>query len=59
MMTTAWIIALALLVLYFSEWEEARYNPNQQPVTFLLDTGATDVVIPEKLAKKLGLRKGA
>ena len=31
---------------------------NGQPVTFLLDTGATDVVIPEKLAAKLGLVPG-
>jgi aspartyl protease family protein len=30
-----------------------------QSVTFLLDTGATDVVIPEKLAAKLGLVPGA
>lgn len=32
---------------------------NHQPVTFLLDTGATDVVIPEPLARKLGLEAGA
>ena len=31
---------------------------NQLPVTFLLDTGATDVAIPEKLAEKINLRKG-
>ena len=31
---------------------------NQQPVTFLLDTGATDVVVPEELANTLGLSKG-
>ena len=32
---------------------------NGEAVTFLLDTGATDVVIPQNLAKKLGLRAGA
>ncbi|MGH1469788.1 MAG: retropepsin-like aspartic protease family protein [Cellvibrionaceae bacterium] len=32
---------------------------NGNTVTFLLDTGATDVVIPQTLAKKLGLRAGA
>lgn len=32
---------------------------NRQPVTFLLDTGATDVVIPQGLATKLGLKAGS
>ncbi len=32
---------------------------NQQTVTFLLDTGASDVVIPQPLAHKLKLRQGA
>jgi aspartyl protease family protein len=31
---------------------------NGQDVVFLLDTGATDVAIPEHLAKQLGLRYG-
>ena len=31
---------------------------NRQPVEFLLDTGATDVVIPEQLAERLKLPKG-
>ena len=31
---------------------------NRQRAEFLLDTGATDVVVPERLAEKLGLRKG-
>lgn len=31
---------------------------NNYPVTFLLDTGATDVVIPEKVARKAGLKRG-
>ncbi|MFT5561880.1 MAG: aspartyl protease family protein [Litorivivens sp.] len=32
---------------------------NRQPAEFLLDTGATDVVIPEDLAAQLLLRPGA
>lgn len=31
---------------------------NRQRAEFLLDTGATDVVIPERIAESLGLRKG-
>ena len=31
---------------------------NGEPVTFLVDTGATDVSVPESLAEKLGLHKG-
>jgi aspartyl protease family protein len=31
---------------------------NNQDVEFLLDTGATDVVIPESIARDLGLKKG-
>ena len=31
---------------------------NDQPVKFLLDTGATDVAIPESVAKRLGLVYG-
>ena len=31
---------------------------NGQPVTFLLDTGATGVAIPEAVARGLGLRRG-
>jgi len=31
---------------------------NGQPVVFLLDTGATDVALGEKLANRLGLEKG-
>jgi len=32
---------------------------NGRPVSFLLDTGATDVAVPDELAQQLGLRKGA
>ncbi len=31
---------------------------NNQPVTFLLDTGASDISIPSKIAKKLKLKAG-
>jgi len=31
---------------------------NGQPVTFLLDTGATGVAIPEALATRMGLQRG-
>lgn len=32
---------------------------NEVPVTFILDTGATDVAIPSQLARKLRLKPGA
>lgn len=32
---------------------------NGESVTFLLDTGATDVAIPAELAERLGLQRGA
>ncbi|MGR9108086.1 MAG: retropepsin-like aspartic protease family protein [Gammaproteobacteria bacterium] len=32
---------------------------NSQPVTFLLDTGATQISIPDEVARDLGLRRGA
>lgn len=32
---------------------------NDHPVTFLLDTGATDVVLPAEIAEDAGLRRGA
>jgi aspartyl protease family protein len=31
---------------------------NGEPVVFLVDTGATDIAIPESIANKLGLEKG-
>lgn len=31
---------------------------NRKPVVFMLDTGATGVAIPEKIAANLGLRRG-
>jgi len=90
MLLLAWVIALALLALFFSDVLDKQHNPNQQvhtsvneqgvsqvilqrnrqghyvsngqingePVVFLLDTGATVVSVPERVAKKLGLRRG-
>ncbi len=31
---------------------------NGEPVTFMLDTGATDVAVPGQLARQLGLQRG-
>lgn len=31
---------------------------NRQPVVFMLDTGATDISIPDKVARRLGLERG-
>ncbi len=36
----------------------ANGSINSQPVVFMLDTGATDVSIPETIARKLGLKSG-
>ncbi len=90
MMIAAWVIALGLLSLFFSDILDKQWNPNQniqssisdqgaheirlkrnkqghylargringQPVTFLLDTGATLVSIPENIARKLSLKAG-
>ena len=32
---------------------------NGQPVTFLVDTGATSVAMPDRVARRLGLERGA
>ena len=90
MMIAAWIIAIILLSLFFSDILDKQWNPNQniqssisdqglreirlkrnkqghylargringQPVTFLLDTGATLVSIPEDIARRLSLKAG-
>ena len=89
MYALAWIVLFGLLALFFNDWIEQAYNPNQNPssidtgeyreltlkpnkqhhylsagtingkaVTFLLDTGATHVAIPAKLANQLQLTKG-
>jgi len=36
----------------------ANGSINSQPVTFMLDTGATDVAIPESIARRLNLKRG-
>jgi len=89
MYTAAWIFAIGLLTIFFSDFEERKVNPNRNPesrnsngvqevvlkqnrqghyvtsgtingqtVIFLLDTGATDVSIPEHIANQIGLKKG-
>lgn len=90
MQALAWLVLLALGVLFFSGVLEKQYNPNQnlqtqnteagtrevvlqrnkfghyvtsgkingKPVTFMLDTGATGVAIPEDVAEYLGIQRG-
>ena len=90
MQALAWLVLLALGVVYFGDVLERQYNPNQelqtnrtkeglrevvlqrnkfghyvtagringQPVTFMLDTGATGVAIPDAVARQLGLTRG-
>lgn len=90
MMVVAWILALTLLGLLFSDLLEKQRNPNadvrstiaadgqreivlqrnrqghyfaggrinRQAVTFLLDTGATVVSVPQHIADRLGLKRG-
>ncbi len=36
----------------------ANGSINSQPVTFMLDTGATDVAIPQAIAQRLNLKRG-
>ena len=87
MMVLAWLVALGLGAVFFTDLLDKQVNPNQslqvtadirevvlkrnkyghyvatgaingQPVVFMLDTGATGVAIPEKIARQLGLRGG-
>ncbi len=90
MMLAAWIIAIGLLSLFFSDVLDRQWNPNRniessisnqglreirlkrnrqghyvargrindQSVTFLLDTGATVVSIPQDIARNLSLKAG-
>lgn len=90
MIILGWLSVLGLLTLYFSDFLDKQYNPNQeltvtqisggaeevrlqrnryghyvasgainnQPVTFLLDTGATHISIPGRVARELGLEAG-
>ena len=91
MQALAWVVLIALGVLFFSDLLDKQYNPNQslqtgyvegggrevvlqrnkfghyvtsgmingKSVTFILDTGATGVAIPDALASYLGLQRGA
>jgi aspartyl protease family protein len=82
----AWIVGIALLVMFFQDLLDRQHNPNRdpvrlddgqagvvlqrnrmghyvasgeingEPVTFLLDTGATSVALPLTLARRLGLK---
>ena len=90
MQALAWLVFIALGVLFFSEVIDKQHNPNQslntvhtqdgvkevvlkrnkfghyvtsgeingQPVTFMLDTGATGVAVPAQVASRLGLERG-
>jgi aspartyl protease family protein len=90
MQALAWLIFIALGVVFFSDVIEKRFNPNQSPssyiaedgvrevvlkrnraghyvtdgtingqsVVFMLDTGATGVALPSKIADRLGIRRG-
>ena len=90
MFALAWIAALGLFTLLFTDVLERKRNPNQdvatqydgqakevvlksssyghyivtgkinsKPVEFLVDTGASFVSVPEKVAKELKLKKGS
>jgi aspartyl protease family protein len=89
MVGAMWLLLLGLLTLFFNDFLEQQYNPNQQiasvqrngqqeivlqrnkyghyvasgminqqPVVFMLDTGASDISIPHKVAQRLGLQPG-
>lgn len=84
-----WLGLFLLLFLFFNDFLQKEYNPNQnivsqtsaentevtlkrnryghyvsngkingETVTFILDTGATDISIPENIAQKLKLKHG-
>lgn len=90
MIILAWVAAIGLVTLLFSNALDKKYNPNQNistsyagttkevvlqssrhghyvatgainnsPVIFLVDTGASFISIPENVANKLQLQKGA
>ncbi len=85
-----WVVVLGLLTMFFQQWQEKQFNPNQQlsmqlgeggerelvlnrnrwghyvasgsinqqPVVFLLDTGASDISVPKDVAERIGLQRG-
>lgn len=44
MIVAGWILALALLTFYFSQWLEKRHNPNARPIAMSED-GVNQVVL--------------
>ena len=56
------IMNLESVEVYLKQNRQGHYvmsgTINDRPVEFLLDTGATDVVIPEAMANKLQLKRG-
>lgn len=44
MITAGWILALALLTFYFSQWLDERQNPNSRPVA-MSEGGVNQVVL--------------
>jgi aspartyl protease family protein len=89
MVGAMWLLLLGLLTLFFTDFLDKQYNPNQQiasvqrdgqqeivlqrnkyghyvasgminqqPVVFMLDTGASDISIPQQVAQRLGLQAG-
>ncbi|HEY9134510.1 MAG TPA: TIGR02281 family clan AA aspartic protease [Pseudomonadales bacterium] len=91
MLIISWICALAILTMFFQNWEAKQSNPNQQvnstlnegnivevyltrnkwghyvfngeingqSAEFLVDTGASEVSVPESIAEDLNLIPGA
>jgi len=66
MTAVAWVLFLAFLFTTFDYFIDQRNayghyitngTINNQPVVFLLDTGATEIAIPEAVANKIGLIK--
>jgi aspartyl protease family protein len=90
MIGIAWLLIIAAAALWYHEWSEQQYNPNQHisggsnasgttiklsankqhqyvakgkigniAGVFIVDTGATEVVVPQRLARKANLQQGS
>jgi aspartyl protease family protein len=90
MIAIAWLLIMAAGALWYHEWAEQQYNPNQNisgnrsdhsttikltankqhqylangkigytTGVFIVDTGATEVVVPQQLARSANLLQGA
>ena len=88
MVGAMWLLLLGLLTLFFTDFLDKQYNPNQQiasvqrdgqqeielqrnkyghyvasgminqqPVVFMLDTGASDISIPQQVAQRLDCKR--